>query len=86
MKEIRIRGLDSDIVAKLREISSRSYYKSLNQYLVSVLTEIANTDGLLPLEKEVKSRHMGIANQIEKNTEVMTRFIELIERKEKDNA
>ena len=36
MKEIKIRGLDESTVLKLKELSAKSGYPSLNKYLVRI--------------------------------------------------
>ena len=82
MKEIRIRGLESHVISRLQKISKRSYHKSFNQYLVSVLTELAESDGMLPLEKEIYKRHSEVATHIQKNTEAILKAIDCLNKME----
>ena len=82
MKELKIRGLQNDVHNQLKEIAKRSYFPSLNQFLVVTLTRISKENGLLPLEEKIKKRHLILAEVIQKNNEVMLKAIKILEGKE----
>lgn len=84
MKEIKIRGLDESTVLKLKELSAKSGYPSLNKYLVSTLELIAKEDGLRPLEKEIRERQLKLVERFEKGNEVIIQAIEFLNRRGDD--
>lgn len=81
MKEIKIRGLDESTVLKLKELSAKSGYPSLNKYLVSTLELIAKEDGLRPLEKEIRERQLKLVERFEKGNVVIIQAIEFLNRR-----
>lgn len=84
MKEIKIRGLDESTVLKLKELSDKSGYPSLNKYLVSTLELIAKEDGLRPLEKEIRERQLKLVERFEKVNVVIIQAIEFLNRRGDD--
>lgn len=84
MKEIKIRGLDESTVLKLKELSAKSGYPSLNKYLVSTLELIAKEDGLRPLEKEIRERQLKLVERFEKGNVVIIKAIEFLNRRGDD--
>lgn len=84
MKEIKIRGLDESTVLKLKELSAKSGYPSLNKYLVSTLELIAKEDGLRPLEKEIRERQLKLVERFEKGNVVIIQAIEFLKRRGDD--
>lgn len=84
MKEIKIRGLDESTVLKLKELSAKSGYPSLNKYLVSTLELIAKEDGLRPLEKEIRERQLKLVERFEKGNVVIIQAIEFLNRRGDD--
>ena len=84
MQEIKIRGLDESTVLKLKELSAKSGYPSLNKYLVSTLELIAKEDGLRPLEKEIRERQLKLVERFEKGNVVIIQAIEFLNRRGDD--
>ena len=79
MADILLRGLDESVKQQLIETAYQLRYPSLNAYLVASLTQLAETNGLLPYEVEVRKRHEIFVKAIEENTKVLLQVLERIE-------
>lgn len=78
MPEFKIRYVPEEVKLKIQELADNSYYPSMNAYLLDALQRIADNDGLSELEIEIIQQQQEIAKQIEENTKVLSKVIDLL--------
>lgn len=79
MAELKIRGIKESKVIKLKEISKRNGYSSLNAYLLYKVEELAEEIEVVEYRKKYLSTQEKNIKVIEENTEVIKKLFEFLE-------
>ncbi|MBC1604482.1 hypothetical protein HCJ39_07125 [Listeria rocourtiae] len=74
MKEIRIRYIEKDKLARLDELARKNGYKSRNAFLLAVLNQVAESGEVFELDMKYRQLSEIMLRALQANSEALTTF------------
>lgn len=74
MKEIRIRYLEDDKLARLDELARKNGYKSRNAFLLSILNRVAESGEVYELDMKYRQMSEIMLRALQANSEALATF------------